>query len=81
MWFGSSVDRALHQYCKDMGSNPVQAQIFFFGLLFKLLKLKAHCEDHEFHSCLSAVLIYDFHIFIFMNNVFGGMFALITHDK
>ena len=48
MWLGSSVDRALHRYRKVMGSNPVQARIFF-GLLFQLLKLKAHCEDHKFH--------------------------------
>ena len=44
MWLGSSVDRALHRYRKVMGSNPVQAWIFF-RLLFQLLKLKAHCED------------------------------------
>ena len=25
MWLGSSVDRALHQYRKVMGSSPVQA--------------------------------------------------------
>ena len=25
MWLGSSVDRALHQYRKVVGSNPVQA--------------------------------------------------------
>ena len=25
MWLGSSVDRALHQYRKVMGSNPIQA--------------------------------------------------------
>ena len=49
MWFGSSVDRALHRYHKVMGSNPVQARLFF-RLLFQLLKLKAHCEDHKFHS-------------------------------
>ena len=44
MWLGSSVDRALHRYRKVMGSNPVQAWIFF-RLVFQLLKLKAHCED------------------------------------
>ena len=44
MWLGSSVDRALHRYRKVMGSNPVQARIFF-RLLFQLLKLKAHWED------------------------------------
>ena len=31
------------------GSSPVQARIFW-GLLFQLLKLKANCEDHKFHS-------------------------------
>ena len=30
MWLGCSVDRALHRYRKVMGSNPVQAQFFFF---------------------------------------------------
>ena len=25
MWLDSSVDRALHRYCKVMGSSPVQA--------------------------------------------------------
>ena len=46
MWLGSSVDRALHRYRKVMGSNPVQARIFFFfRLFFQLLKLIAHCED------------------------------------
>ena len=44
MWLGSSVDRALHRYRKVMGSNPVQAWIFF-RLLFQLLKLIARCED------------------------------------
>ena len=44
MWLGSSVDRALHRYRKVMGSNPVQAWIFF-RLFFQLLKLKARCED------------------------------------
>ena len=46
-WLDSSVDRALHQYRKVMGSSPVQPSIFF-RLLFQLLKLKAHCEDHNF---------------------------------
>ena len=44
MWLGSSVVRALHRYCKVMGSNLIQAWIFF-RLLFQLLKLIAHCED------------------------------------
>ena len=44
MWLGSSVDRALHRYRKVMGSNPIQARIFF-RLLFQLLKLIAHCEN------------------------------------
>ena len=47
MWLGSSLDRALHRYRKVMGSSPVRAWIFF-SLLFQLLKLKAHCEDHNF---------------------------------
>ena len=47
MWLDSSVDRALHRYRKVMGSNPVQAWMFF-RLHFQLLKLKAHCEDHNF---------------------------------
>ena len=38
----------IKQYHKVTGLNSVQAQIFF-GLLFQLLKLKAHCEDHKFH--------------------------------
>ena len=53
MWLGSSVDRALHRYRKVMGSNPVQAWIFF-RLLFQLLKLIAHCEDQislKFADC------------------------------
>ena len=58
MWLGSSVDGALHRYRKVMGLNPIQARIFFFGLLFQLLKLKAQCDDHKFYSCLSAVHIY-----------------------
>ena len=37
IWLGSSVDRALHRYHKVMGSNPVEAGILFFGLLFKCL--------------------------------------------
>ena len=44
MWLGSLVDRALHRYRKVMGSNPVQAWIFF-RLLFQPLKLIAHFED------------------------------------
>ena len=39
----------------------------FFRLLFQLLKLIAHCEDHKFSSSLSAFHIYDFHIFIFLS--------------
>ena len=54
MWLGSSVDTAFHRYCKVMGSNLLEVWIFF-RLLFQLLKLKADCEDHKFHSCLSAV--------------------------
>ena len=46
-WLDSSVDRALHQYHKVMGSSPVQAWNFF-RLPFQLFKLKAHCEDHNF---------------------------------
>ena len=65
MWLGSSVDRALHRYRKVMGSNPVQAWIFF-RLLFQLLKLKAHCRRSNFTHVSSAVHIYDFHIFIFI---------------
>ena len=42
-----------------MRSIPIQARIFF-RLLFQLLKLIAHCEDHKCHSCLSAVYIFDF---------------------
>ena len=34
MWLGSSVHRALHPYRKVMGSNPVQAWIFFFQVAF-----------------------------------------------
>ena len=34
-----------------MGSNPVEALIFFFqASLFQLLKLEIHCEDHERRS-------------------------------
>ena len=40
---------------------------FLSSLIFQLLKLKAHCENHKLHSCLSAVHIYDFHIFIIYN--------------
>ena len=49
MWFDSSVDRALHQHRKVMGSNPVQSWIFF-RLLFHLLKLK-ELWGWQFHSC------------------------------
>ena len=36
MWFGSSVEKALHRYRKVMGSIPVQAWVFsgcFFNCL------------------------------------------------
>ena len=61
-----------------MGSNPVQGQLFW-GLLLQLLKLKAHCEDHKFHSCLSAFHIYDFHIFIF-NRPFHGIKCIMGNQ-
>ena len=53
MWLGSSVDRALYRYRKLMGSNPVQARIFF-KLLFQLLKLIEHCEVTNFYRCFDC---------------------------
>ena len=60
-----------------MGWNLVQVRIFF-GLLFQLLKLKAHCEDHKCYYCLFAVHIYDFHIFIFINIYYHRMYDKLT---
>ena len=57
MWLISSVGRVLHRYRKFMGSNPVQASIFF-RLIFQLLKLKSHCEDHKFHLEHNRLQIY-----------------------
>ena len=52
MWLGSSVDRALHRYRKVMGSNPVQAWVFFFsGCFFNCLSWK-HTARIKFHSNL-----------------------------
>ena len=46
--------KQLKKQPKKIQACPVQAGIFF-RLLFQLLKLKAHCEDHnftkEFLSC------------------------------
>ena len=62
MWLRSSVDRALHQYPKVMDSNPNSN---FFRLLFQLLKLKAHCKDHKFHSA-STVCPIKHHIIFYL---------------
>ena len=41
MGLHSSVGRALQRYAEAMGSNPVEAQNFFFsGLNLQLLKLR-----------------------------------------
>ena len=40
-------------------------KLLFQVVFFQLLKLNAHCEDHKFHSCLSAVHIYDSYSYIF----------------
>ena len=54
--------------------------VSLLGLLFQLLKLKAHCEDHKFHSCLSALHIYDFHIFIFRYVLYHRVYDELTID-
>ena len=42
-----------------MGSNPVEALIFFRLLLSSCLNWKIHCEDHSSLSSMTAVQIYE----------------------
>ena len=71
MWLGSSVDRALHRYRKVMGSNLIQAWIFF-RLLFQLLKLIAHCEDQislMFHRQFTyMIFIYSYSVILMLHH-------------
>ena len=40
-----------------MGSNPVEALIFFWLLLSKCLNWKIYCDDHCSHSELDAMFV------------------------
>ena len=62
MWLHSSVGRASHRYRKVMGSNPVEALIFFQASSFQLPKLEIHWKI-TYHLHIYSQFIYEsFHI-------------------
>ena len=67
----------LHRYRKVMGSSPVQAWIFF-RLLFQLLKLKAHCEDHNFTHVYPQ---FTHMIFIYSYSYIFTIIGYMTHSQ
>ena len=76
-WLDSSVGRALHRYRKVMGLGPLQA-CNFFRLFFQLLKLKAHCEDHNFSHVYPQFMF--ILIFIYMYNHIHQVYGKLTID-
>ena len=52
-----------------MGSNPVEALIFFRLLLSSCLNWKIHCDDHSSLSSITAVQMYELlHIYFTSGN-------------
>ena len=61
-----------------MGSNPVEALIFFPASSSNCLNWKIHCNDHSSLSSITAVQNESFHIFFHIINNAGYFVCAFT---
>ena len=86
-WLVSSIGRALHQYRRGQGSNPVQAGIFylfiyfvFSGFLSAIIKVKSMTAMISFHIILHPAVLKD-NFLIFITSMYNKCIIDVTLDS